>query len=68
MNDERGDKMDNDGEKDNNNEYEYDSSDWNIINEMDEESIETLESVPSSQMITTWEVQILWNIKEPLLT
>ena len=29
--------MNNDGEKDNDNEYKYDSSDWNIINEMDEE-------------------------------
>ena len=68
MNEKRGDRMNNDGEKDNNNEYKYDSSDWNIINKMDEESIETLDPVPSSQMITTWEVQILWNIKEPLLT
>ena len=38
----KGDRMIDDWEKDNNDEYKYNSSDWNIANEMDEESIETL--------------------------
>ena len=49
MRHEKEDKMDSDGEKAKHNKYKCDSSDWNIINEMDEESIETIESVPYSQ-------------------
>ena len=47
MNEKRGERMNNDEEKDGNN----DSSERNIIKEMDEESIEITESAPSSQNI-----------------